>query len=258
MHNNNDNELLFAVITGTILFFILAAFSISYLLIYRRKKKEHQSQLIEFKRQFEQQLLQSQVEVQEATFQHIGKELHDNIGQLLSYTKTLLRTVALSQPQALPSLNAATDTLTSAIGEMRLLSRTLDKDWLQQFDFKTNLESEIARINAGGVVNASCSCTAFIDMKPEEQIILFRIVQEAIHNAIKHAEPSTIDVQVLETANVLHLAIADDGSGMKEKFHGMGTNNMRKRTSLFGGSVAWTANTPKGTLVTIQLPVKTS
>lgn len=252
------STIIHAIIVISSIFILVAAFVVAYVLYFHKRKARFIQEQAILKKEFERQLFQSQAEVQESTFQHIAKELHDNVGQLLSYTKVLLGSARLSLADPPDSLNTAIGTLSTAIREMRSLSRSLDKDWLQQFDFKSNLESEIGRINAGGVIKASCACHAFIDMPPREQIILFRIVQEAIQNAIKHAGPSVIAVQVSETAGQLQLSIANDGAAMPAGFHGMGTNNMRQRTRLFGGDICWAARDGGGTTVYITLPATRS
>src|SRR5215210_7883158 len=90
MGTSTDQDIIIAVVTATLLFFLFAVFTVSYFLLFRRNKKQHQLEIIAFKKEFEQQLLQSQIEVQESTYRHMAKELHDNVGQLLSTTKMLM------------------------------------------------------------------------------------------------------------------------------------------------------------------------
>src|SRR5688500_12740425 len=148
-------------------------------------------------RQFQQELLQSKLETQEGTFQQIGKELHDNVGQLLSTTKMLLGITEINLNAVPDTLVTAQLTLLKAIQEIRTLSKSLDKAWLEQFSFVENLKAAVSRINAAGIVAAEFTCSAKLKLQADEQIILFRIVQEAIGNAIKHAEPSKIAVIII-------------------------------------------------------------
>ena len=101
------------------------------------------------KAKYEQELLQSKLETQEQTFQQIGKELHDNVGQLLSTSRMLLGLTERSLPNPPDTLLTANATLGEAISELRSLSKSLDKEWLEQFSFTDNLQTEISRINAG-------------------------------------------------------------------------------------------------------------
>ena len=246
-------QILLAVITVTILFFLFGVFTVTYFLAFRRNKKKHLLEMETFKKEFEQQLLQSQVEVQESTYRHIAKELHDNVGQLLSTTKMLMGVTEIKLGHVPDTLHTADATLAKAIQELRLLSRSLDKEWLEQFNFLENLQGEVARINEGEIISATIDCTAAIRMKPEEQIILFRIVQEAIQNAIRHAQPSLLNV-VINNGEQLEVRVINNGKPLPAGFHGMGTNNMMHRARLFGGTVQWIGR-PEETTVTICLPL---
>jgi signal transduction histidine kinase len=255
MATRYDNELILAVIIGTIVFFILVGFSVSYFITYKRKRTEHQVELNEFRRQFENQLLLSRVEVQEQTFQLIGKELHDNVGQLLSTARMLLGLTERSMDKPPDTLLTANETVAEAIAQLRSLSKSLDKEWLEQFNFSENLQYEIDRINSGRNVQAIYNNQYVVPLKPDEQIILFRIVQEAIQNAVKHANPTAINIQSFVNKDRFVVVIADDGAGFeKDKQQGMGLNNMKHRTLLLGGTIAWDTAPGNGTQVTITLP----
>jgi signal transduction histidine kinase len=248
-------EIIFAVLFATVLFFLLVGFIVAYLIIYRRKRKQHAFEMNLSKKEFEQQLLQSQVEVQENTFKHIAKELHDNIGQLLSTTKMLLGVTEMNLPFVSETLIAANDTLSKAIQELRSVSRSLDKEWLEQFNFSENLQNEIKTIEAGGTVSVSLIQQASYDASNNEQLILFRVVQEALQNALRHAQPRHIRIEIRENDTICLIKIYNDGQSIQNNFHGMGTNNMKHRVQLLGGQIAWQA-AKQGTLVKIDLPFK--
>lgn len=256
MNASYENEVFLASLIGSVVFFILVAFSISYLVTYKRKRKEHFIQMKEFKKQFEAQLLQSQVEVQEQTFQQIGKELHDNVGQLLSSARLLLGLTERNMKTPPDTLITANETLAEAILQLRLLSKSLDKEWLEQFSFSDNLNNEITRINAGKQIRAEYNQESDILLEAQKQIILFRIVQEAIQNAIKHAAPSNIMVTASLCEDKHIITITDDGTGFsfQKKNTGMGLDNMKHRTRLLGGTITWHSLQNTGTSVTITLP----
>lgn len=257
MRTDSANEIIWAVVAATALFVLLIAFCISYVLIYRRKRKEHQNELQLFKNEFENQLLKSTIEVQESTFQQIGQELHDNVGQLLSTSRMLLGLTERALKTPPDTLLTANATLAQAIGELRSLSKTLDKDWLAQFSFSENLQTEIDRINAGDVIRAEVINCIDPDLSRQQQIMVFRIVQEAIQNAVKHAKPTKIVIEMKELDTGLEITITDDGSGMSASLTGgLGIKNMKHRTRLLGGSIHWNSNIGVGTTVCVLLPVK--
>lgn len=208
--------------------------------------------------EFESQLLQSRMETQEETFATLGKELHDNVGQLLNSAKLLIGVTQRKLTDAPDTLAIADETLGTAINELRSLSKSLNKEWLEQFNFIDNLQAEIKRINATDHLQIHFTHTAPLSLKSDEQIILFRIVQEALQNAIKHAQATNINIILKEEANSLYLIIEDDGKGFAEKEKaqsGVGLLNMQHRTKLLGGTIEW-KSAGNGASVIICLPVK--
>jgi signal transduction histidine kinase len=242
----------------TIIAFILIIAFIVLIIFIRFKRNTDIRQKETMQSDFATQLLQSQIEVQEQTFQQIGKELHDNVGQLLSTSRMLIGLAERSLDNPPDTLLIANVTLGQAITELRSLSKSLDKEWLEQFNFNENLQTEIERINASEKVKASYHQEQEILLKPDEQTILFRIVQEAIQNAIKHANPTHIGITTEKEENKLHIRITDDGTGFEinAKGNGLGLNNMKHRTTLLGGTIVWEAVPEKGTTVVINLPFK--
>lgn len=251
-----EHDVLLPILAGTTLFVLLSVFINLLIYLFKQKRKQHLQELSAIKQTYQQTLLQSQIEVQESTYRHIAKELHDNVGQLLSTTKMLMGVTELKLGRAPDTLNTASATLSKAIEELRLLSRSLDKEWLERFNFLENLQAEVDRINSGEVIRASVHCDAAIRMNPEAQIILFRIVQEAVQNAVRHAQPSRLNIAVAN-GEALEVKVVNDGKPLPPNFHGMGTANMRHRAQLFGGTVQWQSASNE-TVVTICLPVKSA
>ncbi len=210
------------------------------------------------KAEFENQLLLSQIEVQEATFSTLGKELHDNVGQLLGTAKMLIGVSQRNLSSSADTIKTAEDTLTKAIHELRSLSKTLDKDWLEQFNFRENLCTEIARINSSGIIAVSLTdSTADLGLSSKEQIILFRIVQEALQNAVKHANATRIDIEIGRRDQAHSIVICDDGKGFGQSLalNGVGTLNMKHRAKLLDANISWEP-APRGTAVKLSLPLK--
>jgi signal transduction histidine kinase len=258
MPANTDKEIVFAAVIGTVIFFILLAFSITYFLIYRRKRKEHETELTMFKDQFNQQLLQSRIEVQEQTFQQIGKELHDNVGQLLSTSRMLIGLTERELQTPPDTLLTANATLGQAINEIRSLAKSLDKEWLERFSFAENIQTMIERINAARNVEVDYVQTIDLPLRSDEQIILFRIVQEAIQNAIKHAAPTHMRIAVEQEEIYYLITVSDNGKGFDvgTALQSMGLANMRHRTELLQGTIQFNSIVDSGTTVAIRLPVK--
>lgn len=241
-------------ITFLLLFFGLSI--IFLIFIFSKKSQLHQKEKEILNANFDRAILQSQLETQEDTFASLGKELHDNVGQLLNSAKLLIGVTQRKFKDAPDTLAIADETLGTAIQELRSLSKSLNKEWLAQFDFIENLKTEINRINVSDSLQIEYSPIAKLHFPVDEQIILFRIVQEALQNAIKHAIASKIRISVIENGEWLSVILEDNGKGFGEvKQTGVGLLNMQQRTKLLGGTIQWQSSN-NGTTVSIQLPVK--
>ena len=96
-------------------------------------------------------------------------------------------------------------------------------------------------------------------MEPESQVMLFRVVQEALQNSIRHASPKHISIQIKNTDHYFELTIQDDGKGFdiqSAKKESLGLRNMEHRVQLLGGNIIWQSEADKGTHITIKIPIR--
>lgn len=249
-----------SILLLVLLFFMAGSFLFAYILLYNERKRKHTSEKKEMQRLFDEQLLQSQFEVQEHTYSALSRELHDNIGQLLNSTKLLIGVAQreIENPPAL--LDTANEILGNAIGEIRSLSKSLDKEWLQQFRLLENISLEIKRINTSGTISASLETDIEkVDLISDKQLILFRIIQEALQNAIKHSQANTVVIKISEKDQSLHISISDNGIGyypQQTALLGMGILHMRNRCEILGGNMRMTSDDfDAGLTVHISIPL---
>ena len=211
---------------------------------------------------FKEELLLAQLETQEYSFNQISQELHDNIGQLLSSTKLLLNIATMKMENVPDTIKTAEQTVGKAIQDLRSLSKSLDKEWLHQFNLIENLEAEKNRINAARTIEVQLiSQYEKLPLEPEAQVMLFRVVQEALQNSIKYASPKHIIIQIKNTDHHFELSIENDGNGFdikSSKKESSGLRNMEQRTHLLGGTIEWKLVEAKGTVILINIPVKSN
>lgn len=251
-----NQELLAMIIAGVGLILFLVTIFILSIVRYRHRIQKDLQAKHEMEQSFQTILLQSKIETQEETFSYIAKELHDNVGQLLSTTKMLLSVTEMQLGFSPGPLVTATESVGKAITELRLVSRSLDREWLEQFNLVDNLQYELDRLNSIGIIKAALVCSCKLSMQTDEQIILFRIIQEALQNAIRHAMPSRLTIIISEHDNCFEILIHNDGIPLANGFAGMGTNNMRSRAAMLGGDINWLSDGGEGTTVKIQIPIK--
>lgn len=236
---------------------MLVSFIIVYVSLFQKRKNKHLLEIMKLRQNFQQQILKSQLETQEETLDVISKELHDNIGQLLNSTKLLLGIAQRDPDNRVDTMKVAEETLGKAIGELRALSKSLNKDWMQQFDLVENLQNEVNRINQSGVFHVDFTYPKSISLNHDKQIILFRVIQEAMQNSIKHAKASNEQIRIEELNSLLAITIEDNGIGFESNDtskNGIGIINMKNRIRLLDGDIQWLIS-PTGTTVKIDLPL---
>jgi signal transduction histidine kinase len=253
-------EVLIVLIVGLTIFLILVGIVVFILLFYQKKRFQHRGQLAIMKNSIANELLKTQLETREETFLQIGNEIHDNVGQLLSSTKILLAITERSLKEVPDTLHTASETLTKAIQDLRSLSKTLNREWLGKFNIIENLAMEVERINTSGTITTSLFCSDnYLPLKPEAQVMLFRVVQEAMQNCLKHSDASVINIHLHLGPENIGVKIFDNGSGMpvfSEKPGGIGLLTMRHRARMLGGDVEWRNPDGLGTEVAITIPIQ--
>jgi len=248
------------LLAGSIIFLVLTGIVIFILLFYQKKRFSHRYQMEQMKNAMEQELLRTQLETQENTFRQIADELHDNVGQLLSSTNILLVVTQKKLPDPPATLIMASETLSRAMQDLRALSKSLNREWLQRFNLIDNLQTEADRINISRSITVRVlPGTSQLPATPESQVMLFRVIQEAMQNCIRHAGARSIDVHITAEEGLIRISVQDDGKGFTpdpEKPLGLGLLNMRHRTNLLGGSIEWHSAAGEGTKVQICLPIQ--
>lgn len=247
-----------AIIFVASAFFLLVAVGIIVLFsVYQKRQFQYLLEKKELSNQFQKELLKTRLEAQEETLNNLGAELHDNIGQLLSSSKVLISVADRELPAPSATLKVVDETISKAIQELRAISKSLSTNWLGQFSFIENLNTEAERITASRRVKVNLENPSSIEMPMDRQMILFRIVQEALQNALRHSNPSAIFIRTIHSGETLYISVIDDGSGFdvgdKSK-NGIGIMNITNRAHLLGGEARWQSSAA-GTEVIIQLPL---
>lgn len=246
------------VVTGIILF--LVAFIITITFLYRRRQQQFEKNLAQTKLDHEKAILSTQLEIQEQTFQHISKEIHDNISLTLTLAKLNLNTLDWdNREKATVKVDSSVELLTQSIAQLSDLSKSLDSDFINQHSLLSAVEEELLRIKKTGALDVNYEVTGtpeYIDSQAE--LITFRIIQEAFNNIIKHAGAQSATLLLHYNRQHLYITIADNGSGFDPEFAGRkqhaGLKNMESRIKLLGGEMNLNSEPGKGTTLNFKIP----
>jgi signal transduction histidine kinase len=212
---------------------------------------------------FQQEILLSQLEIQEQTLKNISQEIHDNIGQTLSLVKLNLNTIDLDKPAVVPQkINNSKELVGKAITDLRSLSKKLHTDSVMSAGLLKAIEFELGLVEKSGVFQTSFKIYGEpVPLDAQKELILFRIVQEAMNNIIKHAQASTIAISANFDPGQLFLSIQDNGNGFElraddgDMNRGIGMRSMQNRVALLNGQFVIETAPAKGTQIQISVPV---
>lgn len=249
----------YIIVIGCAFFLLVATGIIFLVLIYQKRQLRFLMDKQELENRYSEELLKTRIETQEQTLNTISREIHDNIGQLLNSSKTLLVAHQRKTNSSGVELTNAEEQLGHAIQELRALSRSLSGEWLERFNFYENLNTETARINAVNGVQVKLNLPASIPMVKERQLVLYRMVQEAFQNSLKHSGGNVIHITARQNDSHIAISIADNGKGFNTADHtqGFGMNSITQRAKLMGGTARWVSDNT-GTGVHIEVPLTTN
>jgi two-component system, LuxR family, sensor kinase FixL len=209
---------------------------------------------VELRRQLEAELLTAV----EAERERIGQDLHDDLCQRLGaialLVGSLAREVDVLAPKLGERLREIPELVTDTIESCRNLARGLHPVTLASAGLPGALEELAARVP--GDVKFHWPHSERIDFEPTLALHLYRIAEEAVSNAVKHAGAKSITIELAILAGRPVLEISDDGKGFGEKLEtkGMGLRNMQYRTNLIGGKLTVEGRKGGGTRVRCTLP----
>ncbi len=234
----------------------MGLFVLSFFLVYRKNQNAKESQI----ENLNQALLHTQIEIQEQTLKTIAQEIHDNIGQALSLAKLNLNTFpAISDAAIQTKLDDTKDLVSKAIVDLRDLSRSMHGDKINDLGLEEAIAGELKILKNTGQFSTNLQITGnTYRLQPQKEMILFRMVQEALNNAIKHSKATNIEVQLEYNDSYFRLAIVDDGVGfnpalLQSAKTGIGLKSMQNRAALIGGIFSVVSGIATGTVITIKL-----
>lgn len=257
-------EVAIVIITTTILLLFLVGFIVIMLILNQKSRLAQVQELRLMKEKYEQELLRTQLEIQENIFGNLSQEIHDNIGQSLTFVSLSLLTVPVENgSEAHLYIEESRKMLQKAIAELRDLSKGLQTERITEIGLAKSIEFELQRLERTNLYKTSFNFTDVRNlMDHQTETILFRIVQEMLNNIVKHARASELEVSLTHDYETIVLEIRDNGIGFdpgallgKEHSKGLGLRNIRKRATLIGGTCIINSIKNSGTTIRITIPV---
>lgn len=247
-------NIIIAIVIGS-LFVLLFGF-ITFLVVVnyvRRKRKlllDNQAR----EANFQQELLQAQLEMQDHTLNDISREIHDNVGQKLSLAILYLN-ILLQDPNN-EMLQNIKEQVLKANAELRELcsvsmgTRVMEEGLLDAIKRLLNQLSKTADFTI-----TFQSSIDTLEINDSQNIFLFRIIQEVFHNIVKHAGAKNVQISIIKNAQTVDIHIADDGVGFDATEpgfkKGIGLHSIQQRASMIGATANIQSEKNKGTIVNL-------
>ena len=224
------------------------------------EKLNAEAQLVRHRVMQQELISETTLQVQEKAREELGKELHDNINQILASTKLYLEMAKGGNEKLVhEAIDKSYDNVNLAIMEIRRLSKQLVAPALETslVDVIKDLSEEIQAITP---INTSLIIDNFHEhlLNDNLKLVLYRIIQEQVNNILKHAAASDVHITIATEHGIVYLIIWDNGIGFDtaKKSKGIGLRNIDSRVKFYDGEVNLTSQPGKGTRLEISVPLE--
>lgn len=240
-------------------FLVLSSVIIGYL-FFRQQKLKNKQQEHEFELKNAIAKIETQNKLQEQRLS-ISRDLHDNIGAQLTFIISSVENLKFGFPNIDEKISNHLTKISSftkdTIVELRDTIWAMNSNDIDLIDLRSRLLNFIEKAQTSSNVNFKFNIDESLNQKKISSlqgINIYRVIQEAVNNAVKHAKATKIDIETFAKENELTFEIKDNGIGFnsEEVVHGNGLYNMKKRIEEIGGNFNLSSN-ENGTKITITI-----
>jgi len=224
----------------------------------RKLQRAMEQEKMELKDQEQKKIARAVIKAQERERNFIGKELHDNVNQLLATTRMCLSTAKLTTAGKKDFVDKSIRLIDATIFEIRVLSRKHVTP-LKGFDLKEQIQSMIKIMEEGIGFKISLDYTLadHLEILDDLKLNIYRIIQEHLNNVYKHASASKVQIKMFAEEKWIHILMHDNGIGFEVgmKKNGVGIVNIVNRVESFNGRVGFETNPGVGCKLEIRIPM---
>jgi signal transduction histidine kinase len=211
------------------------------------------------RKKLKNRLIKATLDAQEKQRSEIGRELHDNVNQVLTTIKLYNELCLTEEKTNKKLLLRSVQQVNYCIETLRALSKTLSSPRIEETDIKESVRELVDEINATKRIEAFFFTYGVQQEKISQDLLttLYRIAQEQLTNVLKYANASRVDVLLVGTSVSIALRIQDDGEGFEpeQKSKGVGITNMISRAETLGGTIEITSAPGKGCSLMAEFPL---
>ena len=224
----------------------------------RRLQRAMEQERLDQNIQEQKEVTRAVIKAQERERNNIGRELHDNVNQLLASARMCLSTAKMTQAGKKDFVDKSIRLIDATIFEIRVLSRKHVTP-LKGFDLKEQIQSliKIMEDGIGFKISFEYNLAENIEIQDDLKLNIYRVIQEKLNNVYKHASASRVVIKIFTEDNHINVQISDNGIGfeMGIKKNGVGIVNIINRVESFNGKVKFETKPGIGCKLDIRVPL---
>ncbi len=266
----SENKKLYAYLFAFAIILCLVVIIAIY--FYKLKKAANQlaeQQKIVLKQKIQNLVNDQEIEIINATLsakkkekEEISKELHNNIGSLLTSVKFHFQAFdknIIEEHEGTKKLYEKTNQiLDNVTDEVRNISHRFDKDPIPDFNLENAITSFSKKIE-NQQLKVSTTIHGLENFENSQiSIFIFRILQELVNNVLKHAAASELSINITRNTDQINMMVEDNGKGfdIQKEESGIGLKNLKKQLATIDGSCHIDSNESRGTIINIDIPIQ--
>jgi len=242
------DKLFYTVIITSLLIAVVIIFFVTSVIYYHKRYIQLQKERI-----------QAQIMIQEQERKRIANDLHDSLGPMLSTVKLYMHSIIVSNDADKESLDKASNYIDETINNLREISYNLLPSSLDRNNLIVVVKEYITRISGHHALKIYFDAPEKTVVQKKIEIHLFRIIQEIVHNTIKHSGATTLKLFITNQPDFLFLASEDNGRGFnlegtREGSEGLGLKSMENRCEMINASLKIITAKNEGCKIFIKVP----
>ena len=258
------------IFVGTAAMLSLTVAIIVFAILHQRKISRNNRQLKQMEVDKQHLLLNASIKYQEEERNRIAADLHDDVGPLLATVRLYLNENMIHQDAAdqMQAIFSAKQIIDDAILLIRNISHSMMPPTLKNFGLESAVLDLFGKINGSGAISASARFHDYrTRLKPDEELLIFRIVQELVNNIIKHSNAGFIHLTQNANATSSFVRLHHDGKGLLQAefeqlnhvSHGLGLKNISSRLKVLGARIYFELDASHAYYkVTLEIPKEAS
>lgn len=254
----NQKNTTIAIVAGLLAIVLLLGYG-----LFRRKQLAQEALLLQQQTLQREQLTKAVLDAEEAERKRIAADLHDGVGQLFSAVKMnlqgLLDRIDIPKQEDVFLAEKTMALVDESCKEVRVISHNMMPNFLLKSGIASDIRNFIEKIDEN-TLKIHFESKGFKDqLEHNEEVILYRVVQELVNNVMKHAAANELYILLEKTTDKIEIQVKDNGKGFDYNTAlakgGLGLKNMLVRVEYLKGQIRFLPNVPSGTSVHISIPI---